>query len=125
LHETRARQLATVPGISFFCWILISFKFFFYFEFIYLFIYLIFIYLFIHSFIHVIFYSGGRERLLNRITATDCKVMGWQKIRLTFRTTHERMLVCRVLFCRPRTSACTFVTCTYSFTLANSFTDFF
>jgi hypothetical protein len=43
----------------------------------------------------------------------------------SFRTAHERMLVCRVLFCRPRTSACTFVTCTYTFTLANSFTDFF
>jgi hypothetical protein len=43
----------------------------------------------------------------------------------SFRTAHERMLVCRVLFCRPRTSACTFVTCTYIFTLANSFSDFF
>jgi hypothetical protein len=43
----------------------------------------------------------------------------------SFRTAHERMLVCRVLFCRPRTSLCTFVTCTYIFTLANSFSDFF
>jgi hypothetical protein len=43
----------------------------------------------------------------------------------SFRTAHERMLVCRVLFCRPRTSACTFVTCTYIFTLANNFSDFF
>jgi hypothetical protein len=43
----------------------------------------------------------------------------------SFRTAHERMLVCRVLFCKPRTSVCTFVTCTYIFTLANSFTDFF
>jgi hypothetical protein len=43
----------------------------------------------------------------------------------SFRTAHERMLVCRVLFCRPRMSACTFVTCTYIFTLANSFSYFF
>jgi hypothetical protein len=42
----------------------------------------------------------------------------------SFRTAHERMLVCQVLFCRPRTSACSFAPFTYIFTIPNSFTDF-